>query len=331
VRIAGYAPYLDYRPLSAAEQQVIATIWPMAEPADPAEQRGAAGAAFQLPSVDVAERYAITVLAPRHCAEVRACTEETIRKIMAAVHERLSKEIIYWDERAVELQQQEEAGKTPRLNSARARQRRDELEARLRLRKEELEQARHISPAPPRVISAALIIPAGLLARLQGGRSADPAIFARETQRVEQLAMAAVMAAEQKLGFAPRDVSAEHCGYDIESAIPGKSLRFIEVKGRIRGAQSVTVTKNEILTALNKPDDWLLALVEVPPATFPAGDAFATGVAETRQAYSTSADCRVRYVRRPFKREPDFGATSVNYQWAELWAQGEERGMRSEE
>lgn len=32
---------------------------------------------------------------------------------------------------------------------------------------------------------------------------------------------------------------------------------------------------------------------------------------------------RVHYVRRPFQREPDFGVTSVNYDFAELLAQAE--------
>jgi hypothetical protein len=40
-------------------------------------------------------------------------------------------------------------------------------------------------------------------------------------------------------------------------------LRFIEVKGRAKGSKTVTVTKNEILTALNKQDDFILALVEL--------------------------------------------------------------------
>ncbi|MEG3070482.1 MAG: DUF3883 domain-containing protein [Candidatus Syntrophopropionicum ammoniitolerans] len=40
----------------------------------------------------------------------------------------------------------------------------------------------------------------------------------------------------------------------------GATLRFIEVKGRAKGATTVTVTKNEILTAFNKPGNtfWLL-------------------------------------------------------------------------
>ncbi len=93
-------------------------------------------------------RYAISELVPRHFDEVRRRKEELVTKTLMAVQERLTKEIIYWDQGAVELQLQEEAGKTPRLNSAQARQRRDELEARLRRRTKELAQERRVSPLP---------------------------------------------------------------------------------------------------------------------------------------------------------------------------------------
>jgi len=79
-------------------------------------------------------------------------------------------------------------------------------------------------------------------------------------------------------------------------------LRFIEVKGRVAAADTITATRNEILTSLNKPDDYILAIVE-----FLGGD-----------------HSRVHYVRRPFRREPDFGVTSVNYALAELLARAEE-------
>jgi hypothetical protein len=39
-------------------------------------------------------------------------------------------------------------------------------------------------------------------------------------------------------------------------------LRFLEVKGRVSGAATITVTKNEILYSLNKPEDFILAIVE---------------------------------------------------------------------
>jgi hypothetical protein len=134
------------------------------------------------------------------------------------------------------------------------------------------------------------------------------------------MAMAAVMAAERELGFKPKDVSAAKCGWDIESAIPGTGLlRLLEVKGRIRGAETVTISKNEILAAFNKPDSWILVLVEVPPdGDFVEGDLY-RGVKEGQVAYNVASECRVRYVRQPFTREPDFGVTSVNYDWRELW------------
>jgi hypothetical protein len=97
-------------------------------------------------------------------------------------------------------------------------------------------------------------------------------------------------------------VSEAKVGYDIESSIPQKqrgtstaTLRFIEVKGRAKGAVTVTVSKNEILTALNKPDEYILALVEVD-----------------------GAGTKVVYLKKPFKERPDFSATSVNYDIMEL-------------
>jgi hypothetical protein len=233
---------------------------------------------------------------------VRHQKEELVDKAMAAVKDRLTKEIAHWDHRAEQLKEQELAGRiNARLNSGLARQRADELTARLQKRMTELEQERKLSPLPPVVIGGSMVIPGGLLAKLKGS-AAQPDTFARETARVEAMAIAAVIQAEQRLGFVPRDVSPEKRGYDIESAIPGTGrLRFIEVKGRVREATTVTITKNEILTGLNKPEDFILALVEVD------GDKIIP-----------------RYVRRPFQREPDFGVTSVNYDLPELVAKAED-------
>jgi hypothetical protein len=50
--------------------------------------------------------------------------------------------------------------------------------------------------------------------------------------------------------------------------VPGTGkLRFIEVKGRVAGADTITVTRNEILYSLNKPDDFILAIVEFTTRT----------------------------------------------------------------
>ena len=67
----------------------------------------------------------------------------------------------------------------------------------------------------------------------------------------------------RQLGFEPTDRELEKLSYDIESRDPRTGrLRFIEVKGRASGADTITVTRNEILYSLNKPEDFILAIVE---------------------------------------------------------------------
>ena len=67
------------------------------------------------------------------------------------------------------------------------------------------------------------------------------------------------------LGFEPRDVSREKCGYDVESRDPTSNghLRFIEVKGLGPGNDRVTVTRNELLRARNAAQWHRLAIVLV--------------------------------------------------------------------
>jgi hypothetical protein len=218
----------------------------------------------------------------------------------AAVKDRLTKEIAYWDHRAEDLRLQEQAGKTPKLNSAMARRRADELQQRLQKRMTELAGERLLSPAPPLVIGGALVVPIGLLNKLKGAN--QPPTFAHNTKESEMKAMRAVMEIERNLGNLPVDVSRQKIGYDIESkGAKTDRLRFIEVKGRISGAETVIISRNEILTALNKPEEFILALAEID------GD-----------------ETRVRYLESPFQKEPDFHATGVIYDFAELWERGVE-------
>lgn len=285
---AGYAPFLDYRPLQPDEYAFVAHLR-----ATPWLKRNLE---------EEARSYAIRELVPRHLHEVRQRREQQIDKTSAAVNERLTREISYWDNRAVSLKAQAARGKPNALvNAQQARQRAEELNTRRERRLSDLEQERKLSPLPPLVVGGVLIVPQGLLDRLTRETASNvPDAFAHETKRVELLAMQAVMQIERQLGYIPRDVSADKCGYDIESAMPASGqLRFIEVKGRVKDARTVIVTKNEILTALNRPDDFILALVEVD------GEQTST-----------------RYVMRPFKREPDFGATSVTYDLALLLHKG---------
>ncbi|MBA7567389.1 hypothetical protein ES708_09100 [subsurface metagenome] len=310
---AGMAPYLDYRPVSDEESTLISDhVQDFARSQD-LEQ--------------AVTDYAIEQLVPEHIDAVRQYREERIGKTMKAVKERLTKEISYWDHQANKLKEQELAGKpNARLNSGKARSRAEDLEARLQQRTQELEEERQLSPQPPLVLGGTLVIPGGLLARLKGARDEGTDAYARETKRVELLGMASVMATERRLGFEPEDVSAAKCGYDIESRdTENGHLRFIEVKGRREDAETVTVSKNEILTGLNKPDEFILAIVKVPVLKSDAvGDPHQVSEALPGWGDVVPEDCRVRYLRTPFMNEPDFAVTSVNYNMDEFWEIGEE-------
>ena len=280
-----YAPYLDYRPLKADEPAVDAIL-----------------ARSECAWIDrdleqAAQAHAVAHVVPEHLDEVRSRRLALSAKTEAAVKERLTKEITYWDHRAEELKLQEQAGRpNARLNSGEARKRADALQTRLEKRLEELKLERLIAPLPPVVLGGLLVVPAGLIAAITG-RSLAPTAVSPDTEASAARARGIVMKIETGLGFEPVDREAEKLGYDIESRIPGTGrLRFIEVKGRVAGADTITVTKNEILYSLNKPDDFILAIVE----------------------FREDGSHRAHYLRRPFHREPDFGVTSVNYDFGEL-------------
>ena len=115
--------------------------------------------------------------------------------------------------------------------------------------------------------------------------------------RIELLAMNAVRRAEEARGCRVVDVSAQKCGWDITSyapAVDGKlpESRHIEVKGRVKGATTVTVTKNEIFESWNQGAKYHLAIVLV-------------GEDDTIDG--------PHYVQHPFKEEPGLGVSSVNY------------------
>ena len=284
--VTGYAPYLDYRPMTEDERKFVQPLLDADWLKKDVETR-----AFD---------YAIQQAVPEHLDEVRRQTFDRIDRTIVAVNERLTKEINYWDHRANELKQKELAGKQPKMNSGKARQRADDLQTRLKKRLEELEQEKLLSPLPPIVIGGAAVIPQGLIDRLRGERNLDPQAYAKLTERVERAAVDAVLKAEVGLRREPKEMHHNNPGFDIRSKdIRTGDILFIEVKGRVQGAPIVTVTRNEILTALNKPDQFIFAMVEV------ADDNGTT----------------VRYLRRPFttNNESLFDVTSVNYKWKNLF------------
>ncbi len=285
---AGWAPHLDLLPIGDADLALVNDVL------DGSWLHGNLDA--------LALGYASQQLVPEHYSEVKTRIEHQANKTLEAVHERLVKEINYWSDRYLKLKEDVAAGKQPQVQPEMARRRVDELTARLEQRTAELKGMLNVVSSTPVVAGGALVIPAGLLAARKGDVAFSADADARS--RIELLAMQAVIAAEKALGHEVFDVSAEKCGWDITARPPvgeDRSLqddRHIEVKGRIKGATTVTVTKNEIFSSYNQGEKFILAIVLVD------GD-------------TTDGP---HYIRHPFKNEPEFGVASVNYDLQELLA-----------
>ncbi len=294
---AGWAPHLDLEPISKSDMGLIEDVldapWLNGTDARSLEQ--------------VALAHASTHLVPEHFDEVRIRREKNVDKTLAAVHERLVKEINYWSDRYIKFQDDIAAGKDVRLTLENVRRTIDDLTARRESREKELLAMRHVISATPVVAGGALVIPAGLLAQRKG--QPEWTVDADARARVEWVAMNAVMVAERALGHEVIDVSAQKCGWDVTSlprAVDGKlpPSRHIEVKGRAKGNSTVTVTRNEILYGLNQQDKFILAIVLVD------GDQHEGPF----------------YVIKPFTQEPDWAVTSINLDLAQLLAKAERVG-----
>ena len=149
-----------------------------------------------------AMEHAAIHLVPEHLTELRRRKEELIDKTKAAVQDRLTKEIYYWDHRAAQLKDQELAGRTnAKLNSGLARQR--NLSARLQRRLVELEQERKLSALPPIVLGGALLSRSTSRKSIAMQRAFHP-ISILDTEESERRGMEAVMEAERRLDCPPR-------------------------------------------------------------------------------------------------------------------------------
>src|SRR5262249_55413862 len=183
-----YAPYLDYRPLRPSELDI-----------DPLLSHPAC-AWITRDLEQKAVTHAIAQVVPQHLQEVRGRRLGWIDKTRAAVKDRLTKEIGYWDHRAEDLKLQKQAGPTNApLNSQEARRRADELQARLQRRMEELDLEAQVSALPPVALGGLVVIPAGLLAQMTGHTLPEPSQPA-DTQAVAARARALVMDVERQLG-----------------------------------------------------------------------------------------------------------------------------------
>lgn len=283
---SGWAPHLDLVPIDDYDKKLVKDVL---------------DSSWLQQNLDgVALNHASQHLVPEHYQEVRERRERQADKILAAVHERLVKEINYWSDRYQKLKEDVAAGKQPRMQPENIRRRVDELTARLQQREKELKAMRDVVSNTPIILGGALVIPQGLLEGRKGNTQFS--VDSASRSRIEQVAMKAVMDAESALGFQVKDVSADKCGWDVTSRPPQnpdgsiKPDRHIEVKGRAKGQSTITVSRNEIIYGLNQGDKFWLAIVVVEGNDFEGP----------------------HYVKNPFVNEPEPGVASVNYKLDEL-------------
>jgi hypothetical protein len=167
---AGWAPHLDLEPLPQEEQALLDETL-----AAPWIASGQEGRALAL---------AAQTLVPDHYREVAHRRITHVDKTLAAVNERLTKEIDFWQDRWLKLKEDAEAGKDVRLNLQNVERTIADLGSRLESRKKALQAMRHVVSGTPVVLGAALIVPAGLMSKLRGEEPLDPvaATFAADAQ-----------------------------------------------------------------------------------------------------------------------------------------------------
>ncbi len=283
---AGWAPHLDLQPIDDYDKKLVGDVLQATWLNNDLET--------------LALNHASQQLVPEHYEEVKSRRGRQADKVLAAVNERLVKEINHWQDRYLKLSNDVQAGKQPRMQPEMARRRVDELTARLEQRKSELAALKNVVSSTPVVIGGALVIPQGLLSHRKG--ETEFSVDAEARARIERVAMNAVMDTERSFGHDVKDVGAEKCGWDVTARPPAnsdgslKEDRHIEVKGRSKGQSTITVSRNEIIYGLNQSAKFILAIVIVD------GDSF-------EGPY---------YIKNPFTQEPDFGVASINYDLAEL-------------
>lgn len=245
-----------------------------------------------------AETYAFS-LAQCHFDEIQTAKTLEVEQVLAEVNDRLTREISRLWRLHDRYEDRIKEGSLPNaLLRDNMRRRAKELEARLDQRERDLKQSKDLHFLPPVVVGTFAVIPAGaLLDASPETRSVDAAA----RSRVERIAMQAVMNAERAKGWEVDDVSALKCGWDVTSRLLDEQgniaeERHLEVKGRAQGQTTITVTRNEVLYALNQKETFHLMIVLVAPdgtfeGPFDAGNPFETepGWAEVSQNLDLAA------------------------------------------
>lgn len=286
VIVSAAPPYLDYDRPDPAEAEAIAAI--------------VGGHWAQQNHEKVVRAWAFREGLQPRIGELKARIDVETKRTRAQVRDRLLAEVNHWDREHTRLEALERAGTMGRIRAETALLRARKLDDRLRIRLEQLDEATSLVAVPAVIRGAALVVPSALLSTDDEPKAQS---FARQTEEVERRAVEAVLAAERALGREPVELPRNNPGYDIRSTDNHGSVHFIEVKGRIEGSDTFTITTNEITFAQTQGPRHRLALVEV-----------STRGRERDQ---------LRYVSDAFIHlEPSATTRSYNEVWREYWERG---------
>ncbi|GAA1142449.1 helicase-related protein [Ornithinicoccus hortensis] len=281
---AGPAPYLDC--VAAPDSPVVDAVRELP---------------WLVDAEDKAMSWIIANRLPEYLSEVQPRRLAELDKARALVVKRLEGERDRLLLDAAVASEKEQAGDKPKISSESLNRKAVELDVRLRKRLELMDQQQLMSTKPPRIVTAALVLPVGML---ESELPDTAPIHAKETKEVERRGVDLVMARERELGRKPVEQAFNNPGFDILSTDAKGDTYRIEVKARIDGAKDFFVTHNEVMTGKNAVPRYRLALVRVDP----------------RGAQYDE----VRYLDDPFATTDlgGFDATGVRGDWAKQWAKG---------
>jgi superfamily II DNA or RNA helicase len=286
VEAAGPAPYLDCVAAPPTNKVIAARGLPWLAHA---EERAAS--------------WIIANQIPAFLSEVKLRREAELLRVREQVARRLDQESNRLVLESMVAQEHEQAGKKPRESQTSLLYKAAEIEGRRTARLALLDRQLEMQARPPRVLTAALVLP---LAAVQAEVPADTPMHAIETKDVERRGVERVLTAERALGRVPVEQAFNNPGFDVLSHCHGEDPIRIEVKARIDGAADFFVTHNEVLTALNSAPRYRLALVRVDPRGPEHDD--------------------LRYLESPFSGfdAGDFDATGHRGKWETTWVRGRE-------
>ena len=286
VEAAGPAPYLD------------CVAAPSGDAAD-----NARGLPWLANAEERATSWIVANELPDFLEEVRSRRGTELTRVRDQVDQRLVNERERLVLEAMVAQEKEQAGKKPREGHTSLIQKSADLDARRDTRLTLLAQQLEMQAKPPRVVTAALVLP---LAAVEAEVPGDAPMHAIETKEVERRGVDLVLETEAGLGRHPVEQAFNNPGFDVLSHCQGEDPIRIEVKARIAGATDFFITHNEVLTAMNAAPRYRLALVRVDPRG--------------------AEHDEVRYLENPFSGfdAGEFAASGHRGKWDATWAKGRE-------